>query len=218
VRTLWRRVSGRYDALSLRERALVAVGATALSAFLAYVAFLAPAELAKTTQARELARKADELAGLAAQAQSLRSQAADPDAAARARIDEFRRQIGELDRRLDKLEHDLVPPGRIAELLQRLLTPGQGLRVVGMRTLPAADLSEAKTGAQVAGTGGVFKHGVEVTLQGSYGALLDYLHRLERVPERIYWERVSLRADAYPQITLTVTVYTLSLDRAWLTV
>jgi MSHA biogenesis protein MshJ len=216
VKAVWSRLSARFDRLSLRERVLVGLGATALAGFLVYAAFLAPAELARATRAGELARKTGELAELAVQAQSLRNQAADPDAAARARIDELRRQAGELDRRLGTLEHDLVPPGRVADLLQRLLTPGQGLRVVGVRSLPAAELSEAKAGVQ--GTGGVYKHGVEITLQGSYAGLLDYLHRLEQVPERIYWERVSLRADAYPQSTMTVTVYTLSLDRAWLTV
>lgn len=216
MKAAWFRLSVRFDRLSLRERLLVGLGATALAGFLAYAAFLAPAELARTTHASELARKTGELAELAVQAQSLRNQAADPDAAARARIDELRRQAGELDRHLGAIEHELVPPGRVADLLQRLLTPGQGLRVVGLRSLPAAELSEAKAGVQ--GTGGVYKHGVEITLQGSYAGLLDYLHRLEQVPERIYWERVSLRADAYPQSTMTVTVYTLSLDRAWLTV
>ena len=216
MKAAWRRLSARFDRLSLRERLLVGMGATALAGFLVYAAFLAPAELARATRAGEIARKVGELAELAVQAQSLRNQAADPDAAARARIDELRRQAGELDRRLGALEHDLVPPGRVAELLQRLLTPGEGLRVIAVRSLPAADLFEAKAGAQ--GTGGVYKHGVEITLQGSYAGLLDYLHRLEQVPERIYWDRVSLRADAYPQSTMTVTVYTLSLDRAWLTV
>ena len=66
--------------------------------------------------------------------------------------------------------------------------------------------------------GNVFKHGVEVKLSGSYADLYDYLVRLEGLPSRMFWSRVSLNAEDYPRLTLTVTIYTLSLDKAWLEV
>jgi MSHA biogenesis protein MshJ len=34
----------------------------------------------------------------------------------------------------------------------------------------------------------------------------------------MFWSRASLNAEDYPRLTLTVTIYTLSLDKAWLEV
>lgn len=64
----------------------------------------------------------------------------------------------------------------------------------------------------------MFKHGVELRVAGSYADLYDYLQRLEKLPARMFWSRATLNAGDYPKVTLTVTIYTLSLDKAWLEV
>jgi MSHA biogenesis protein MshJ len=64
----------------------------------------------------------------------------------------------------------------------------------------------------------VYKHGVEITVHGTYAALHGYLSRLERSPWAMYWWRAKLEADERSALTLTVTIYTLSLDKAWLEV
>jgi len=40
--------------------------------------------------------------------------------------------------------------------------------------------------------------------------------RLEKLPWRMFWSRATLAAAEYPRVTLKVTIYTLSLDKAWL--
>ena len=42
--------------------------------------------------------------------------------------------------------------------------------------------------------------------------------RLEKSPQKLLWSRVSLSADKHPKLVLTLTVFTLSLDRTWLIV
>lgn len=53
-------------------------------------------------------------------------------------------------------------------------------------------------------------------MQGSYLDLLSYLRTLEALPWHMLWGRISLVADKYPQSTLTITIYTLSLNETWL--
>lgn len=74
--------------------------------------------------------------------------------------------------------------------------------------------------AQVAaGEGsGVFKHGIEIRLAGNYNDLVAYMAELERLPERVMWNSVSLSVERYPRNILIVRVYTLSLDKNWMTV
>lgn len=45
---------------------------------------------------------------------------------------------------------------------------------------------------------------------------MTYLTELENSPQRLIWGRMDMETD-YPQSTLTLKVYTLSLDKQWLT-
>jgi MSHA biogenesis protein MshJ len=64
--------------------------------------------------------------------------------------------------------------------------------------------------------GGIYKHGVEITVQGSYLDILDYMTQLEGLPWQLFWGKAKLTVDEYPKATLTLTLFTLSLDRKWL--
>jgi MSHA biogenesis protein MshJ len=64
--------------------------------------------------------------------------------------------------------------------------------------------------------GNIYKHGVEITLRGGYLDMLDYLTQLERFPLRMYWGQMQLDASNPAYATMVLTVYTLSLDKAWL--
>jgi len=58
---------------------------------------------------------------------------------------------------------------------------------------------------------------VEIRLEGSYGQLLAYLTQLEKLPQRLLWGQLSYRVIDYPRSEMTLTVYTLSPDKTWLT-
>ena len=157
---------------------------------------------------------------------------ADPDAASRARAEALRQEVGALDETLKALQRELVPAERVNTLLQEMLARDTRLTLVSLRTLPAEPVAgrDAKPPASASAAAApaqpkrelaqslVYKHGVEITIQGSYANLHDYLMRLERSPWRMYWWRAHLTADEQARLTLVVTVYTLSLDKAWLQV
>ena len=81
----------------------------------------------------------------------------------------------------------------------------------------SSDLPKSGAGAPAAGAA-LYKHGVELRLEGDYAALADYLARLENNGQKLLWERVALSAEQHPRLVLTLTVYTLSLERTWLIV
>ena len=85
----------------------------------------------------------------------------------------------------------------------------------------AADNTDAlgnAGGARQELSGGLFKHGMEVKLEGSYADLTAYLKNLEQANLKLLWNSMSLSADKHPKLVLTIVVYTLSLDRTWLIV
>lgn len=62
----------------------------------------------------------------------------------------------------------------------------------------------------------LFRHGVQLVVEGGYPDMINYLQALERMPTRLFWGGAALDAQKYPQARLTLTLYTLSLDQKWI--
>jgi len=74
----------------------------------------------------------------------------------------------------------------------------------------------AKEGETAERSFDLYRHGVEIRLEGSYGQLQAYLAQLEKMPQHLLWGQLSYRVIDYPKAEMTLTVYTLSPDRSWL--
>ena len=210
--------------MSLRERAIVFAAAAAAFVFLPYTLAIKPALEDERRLARQLAQKQADTRLIQEQVQKmLGTRAQDPDAAKRAKLAALKQRVAEIDARLAEKQSELVAPDRIPGLLEEMLRRDRKLELVDLRSLPAAPLfgeKEDRAGAATAARAGlrVYRHGVELTVRGGYFDLLRYLSDLERLPLRMFWGQVELAATDYPAVTMKLTVYTLSLQRAWLVV
>lgn len=228
MNALWLKLAGRYDALSTRERWMVAVALLGAILLLGSMLFIEPAMRRATLAERASAEQRLQLTGLQAQIGALQSPGRDPDVAARAELDGLKKQLAELGSRLAAIEGALVPPERMSGLLEDLIGRDRELRLLSLRNLPVAPLLDKPAVKAPAGdksaelavppAAGLYKHGVEIRLEGGYQELAAYLARLEKSPQKLLWSNVSLSADKHPKLVLTLTVFTLSLDRTWLTV
>lgn len=219
----------KFDSLSLRERSMVALAAVVLTFFLVDTLLIGNWSRQNAGLKASLAEQQAETERVDAQLRELQARVAGhPDAQARARIREIEQKIAAIDAGLEAVSRQLVPPERMATLLEDLLKGNRRLRLVKMTTLPAeALLGRSKAadpgGEQTAGSaaqGGhdIYRHGVELTLRGSYFDMLDYLTLIESLPWQMYWGRLKLDAREYHRPVLTLTLYTLSLDKVWLAI
>jgi MSHA biogenesis protein MshJ len=62
----------------------------------------------------------------------------------------------------------------------------------------------------------LYRHGVEIVVQGSYLDMVNYMDALEALPVQLFWGKARLDAQQYPNSRLTLTLYTLSLDSKWM--
>lgn len=231
MKALWLQLATRYDALSSRERWMVAAAVLGGIVLLGLMLVIEPAMQRAALAERASAEQRSQLAGLQAQMLALQSPGQDPDVAARAELDGLKKTLGELGSRISAMEGSLLPPERMPGLLEDLIGRSSGLRLLSLRTLPVSPVldtpaAKAPEGGEVGDkpadttppAAGLYKHGVEIRLEGGYQALAAYLARLEKSPQRLLWSNVSLSADKHPKLVLTLTVFTLSLDRTWLIV
>ena len=228
--TGWHALLARIDALSRRERLMVLAAALALVGFVGDTLLLAPQRAQRLQLERDAARERSALAAMDVQIAELkRKLAADPDEVPRLRLQQLSAELSELNAGFQRLERSLVPPEQMARLLEQVMQRTAGISVVRLQTLPPRSLPERESDAAEASvqTGGaptaaapaqpaLWRHGVELTVRGSYADLLRYLDAVERLPVRVHFGRAVLDASQYPNVDLRLTVYTLGMDRAWL--
>ncbi len=212
----------KFDALAQRERRLVGAAVLIGVALLGWSLFIDPSLTRLRIAERGIADQRSQFVALQAQMAALQSPEQDPEALARAELAGLKKQLSVLNEELATMESRLVPPQRMASLLEQMIGRKSGLRLLSLRTLPAALVLEKKEGAEAPvsakATAGLYKHGVEIKLEGGYAELADYLARLEKAPQKLLWSSVSLSTEKHPKLVLTLTVFTLSLDRTWLIV
>jgi MSHA biogenesis protein MshJ len=213
-------LAARFDALARRERMLLVAAVIAGIVFPGYAVIIEPALVAAQADAKRSEQARTEGANLNAQIGALK-QRPDPDTANRKALEAARAELSAGDAKLRAMEAAMVPPDKMRAFIEALLARHRQVDLVSLRTLPPTQVIDAtaESAGSVAVQGpNIYKHGVEIRIAGQYNDLLAYLAELERMPQRILWNKVSLAVDVYPRSVLTVTVYTLSLDKQWLIV
>lgn len=226
----WTRLSARLDAMTLRERAMVFVAVVASVLFLLYTVSMEPLLNKQKLLHMQIKQQQNQISGIdmeiAALAQGF---VVDPDAATREKLKALRHEIDTTSAGLMAVQKGLVAPDKIAPLLDQLLRGNGKLKLMSMKTLPVAGLNEAlqpAAPAQPAGAAAaapapkprelLYRHGVELVLQGSYLDMISYMDALEKLPVQLFWGKARLDAQQYPNSRLTLTLYTLSLDQKWM--
>lgn len=245
MKRLWQQYLDKVGGKTLRERVLIFAAAASLLIAALNFALIEPELVKQRRLSREIAQRQIEIKGMQEQIQKVAlTRKADPDRESRDRSESLRRQIAEIEARLAVEQRKFAPPAQVGALLEEMLSRNRRLMLVDMRTLPVATLGgEAGEAAKpadaakpveaaksappkppaakpaAAGTRGhIFRHGVEITVTGTYLDLLAYLKDLEKQPSQIYWGALDLSVTGHPQVTLKLSVHTLSLDLAWLVV
>jgi MSHA biogenesis protein MshJ len=226
MKTHWARLHARYMALARRERGLLLAASLVLVLGLGVLLFIEPAIKERALLQKQLARQQADLAALQPQVLALQARQRNPDAATWAQLNALRQQLQLADGEFAQLQRALVSPHEMGGLMENLLRSHRGLQLIGLHSVPVTSVSElmntpapaAAASAPAAGTASrdwLYRHGVQITVQGSYADMAAYLGALERLPRRVYWGELKIDAARWPATVMTVTVYTISLEKTW---
>lgn len=238
MKRLWQRYLEKMDGASLRERVLIFGAAALVLVALLNALLIEPQFAAQKRLSREVAQRQGEIKAIQEQLQKVAlARQASPDQAMQRQLATLRQRVAETEARLAEEQRKFAPPEQVGALLDQMLSRNRRLQLVDMRTLPVASLAggapeadkpapqkpaaekpAAAKPAVPAATSQIYRHGVEITVSGSYLDLLAYLKDLEKLPSQLYWGKIDLSVSTHPQVTLKLSVYTLSLDLSWLVV
>lgn len=226
LRMRWQNWGAQFLARPRRERAILAFALLFGGGFLLFNFGIDAAwQKTRAAQAETLAARTELLQQ---KAQLVAVQAvADPDTANRRHLAQLKEAMNAVNTRLSSFEQGMVSPTRMRGFLEDLLARNRGVELLELKTLPPETVgSPAKNtpGANQATpdatvplpADGIWQHGIELRLAGSYLDLMNYLASLEAMPQRLMWNRLELKTTIYPRNEMVLRVYTLSLDKDWL--
>lgn len=219
----------RFDALSRRERLLLAVASIGGVLMVGNALFIDMPLARARLVGKQFLGEQGELHMLEQQIASLSAGIKDPDLENRRQRDQLRLQLTESQQKVRAQGKNLVRPEEVPGLLESLLNRHASLRLLSMRTLTAEPAVQLPAETEKAGEAAlkaaetlrfsnaprVWRHGVEIRLQGGYQELQAYIAELETLQQRLAWGPVQLQAN-YPKSELRLVLYTYSLDSAWL--
>ncbi|MDO9150384.1 MAG: MSHA biogenesis protein MshJ [Methylotenera sp.] len=226
----WSLLSSKFGALNNRERLMV-FGASALVVYTTVnMLLISPLAISKQRLLSEISTDQSVISDLQQQVDLLNSkQPIDPNAHNKQHISALESELAAIDTAKNQLEITLISPDKMPELLRDLLAKNGKLKLIALNTLPTQYLLAQPTTTNLPTTqlalnqegqqeNPVFKHVVEITIEGRYLDLLDYVSTIEKMDWHVLWNNAELSTKTYPNNQLKLTVYTLSLDKAWLSI
>ena len=227
----WQLLLSRIDDLELRQRGLLFFGIVVVL----YVAWahllMDPLDARRKALTAQVSQTQAEIDTLNAEIGRLaRGRGQDPNVALRERLGALRVEKETRNRRLGELTQSLIPPKEMVGVLESLLTRETRLRLIALEGLGHTPLVEwvgprdeegnggAESGGGDASVPGLYKHGLRLVFRGGYSDTVKLLEQMEGLPWNFIWSRMSIEIEEYPVSTVTLEIYSLSFDEAWLEV
>jgi MSHA biogenesis protein MshJ len=234
MKQYWQQAVLKIDALTLRERVIIFVMLAILLIVLLNAMLIDPQFAKQKRLSLQVQAEQEKIGLIQTEIRQTLATQSDPDASGRERLKTLKYEAGQMQTALLDMQKGLVSPDKMTVLLEDIMRRDGKLRMLSLKTLPVSTLAASisgdgntadKTAAAAAvknkaesasATGIVYTHGVEIVIQGGYLEMLDYITRLENMPWQLFWGKAKLNVEEYPKASLTLTLFTLSLDKKWL--
>ncbi len=218
----------RFDRMTFRERALIAVAALTVVIMGWTLASFDPIVARRASMYGELNMMEQQMAS---SVQAMADAAmANPSSAALAKEAQLRQQLAQINAKLASKSGGLIPPERMVQVIQDVLAGQRGVTLISLHNKPVTTLTppDAKVSetfvptaasaqaATAAANTGPFVHPVELVIEGRYLDILAYLHALEALEWRFYWKLLELETTRYPTNRVRIELNTLSMDKDWI--
>lgn len=211
----WQQLADRLDGLSLRERALVFAATLAVLFGLWFNLVLGPMESTGEAMDRRAEALRQQLEQLNERSRLVaEGLARDPNRTLEQEKARLQSRLAEVDEALRERTGAYVGPDQMARLLQELLSDGRGLRLVALENTGPRRVR--LTGEAQDAMLPIYRHGVVLEFEGSFGEVVSYLNAVKELPWRFLWKRLEYEVTAYPRARVILELETLSAEEDWI--
>ncbi|MGB1197573.1 MAG: hypothetical protein ACPG46_00915 [Thalassotalea sp.] len=225
----WQTYSDKFQVITLREQMLILLTGAVAIVFILHSLFIDENTIRSNTFIKDNKKIAVQLKSkqqtIAIFEQALSE---DPNQQVNEQILQYENQLGQIDSALLALTSDLIDPIQMRFALIDLLKLQKGVSLKAFEVIPAqvvalnstqAPLNETEPVARTIENEQVltlYKHGIKLTLSGSYLQLRDYMSQLEQLQWTFFWHKFDYNLTQYPTGKLEVELYSLSTKREFI--
>lgn len=214
MKAQFEQLAQKFDALSQRERGLIALAVLVLVAMSAYMPIesLWKQQYSTAQQVKALEQENK----ISMQQIDLYQQrlAMDPNQDYRQRLNLLQQQNQEIDAQLNEQMVDMVPADYMPELLGNLLGQVQGIKLLKFTSVTPVPLLAVGEEKKL----NLYSHGIRMSLEGDYFSVLRFVEAVEAMPDKLYWKRLDYKVADYPKGKIDIELYTLSINKDFISV
>ena len=150
----------------------------------------------------------------------------DPNQSVNQQIKTYQQLMSDVDTNLMLLASDLINPVQMRYALSDVLTANRKVSLLSFEMFEPLPVDLGSKAASNANDGApetvqpqtlmLYKHGIKLTLSGSYFELHDYLAQLEQLKWKFFWQRFNYEITGYPDAELVIEMYSLSTKKEFI--
>lgn len=207
-------LADKFAVLSVREKGLVFGAGVVVIVMLCLTFLIEPALKAMSVAKQKLESEQIRHKSLTEQQAAFRQALnEDPDAELKRQLENLTRQYEQLQNTFADELGELVLPQQMPALIEGVFSRADGLDLIEMRSLTPENIFADKP--EMDGVA-VYQHGLSLTFSGRYFDVRDFLASLEKLTSQLYWRSMAYNVEEYPDARVTIEVYTLSTEKAFI--
>jgi len=211
-----RQYAQRFNAQTLRERALVSVTLFSLLGFAWWNYYVEPMTQNIAARNTENQRVAAQVAEMRAIVADLRQRiAAGVYVEKEQQLNRLGKELAAVENRLREETVELIDPEKMLQLMTELVYRESKLKLLSLRrreVKPAIPREEGDTTEEP----GLYRHVLEIELAGKYLDMLSYMQTLEQLDWKLLWDEFEILSEEHPTVTLRLVMSTLSTRKQWI--
>ena len=214
----WEKFSVFVNEKTLRERAIIMLAMVVLVYGLCDLLFMGALLDNSSRQSSQLASLQQSNSDAQREIENLMALLSGSREATRRERQQLSDKLTKIDAELSSAASGFVPATLMPKVLGGMLSATRQLTLIKLENIPV-EMVAGNSDQDVAGdedSTQLYRHGVEMQLQGGYLATLEYLKQLEQLQWRFQWQALQFEVDEYPTGMVTLEVYTYSTEKDWL--
>lgn len=202
-----------FNGISQRERFILFGALIICSISITYFWVLDPAFITQASIEKQLQKSVKQKRALNSEITQVKQKLQqDPIEEINNKINFSQGILKSLDKRLDDKLFKFIHAQKMPIALTKVLAKTPGVKIKALKSLPVKIFNTSKQSNSESGNNQniFYQHTLEITIQGDYNAIYQYLLNVESLPEKLYWYSLDYQVSDYPVAQVTIQIYTLS--------
>lgn len=206
----------RFDAQTIRERALIAISLIAVICFLWWNYYAAPKMAEIENRQSENLRISGEVENSRVIIASIRQRiAAGVHQEKETQLARLIEELSAVEEQLRVTTIELIHPEKMFQLINQLVYRDSKLTLLNLKRREIKSAIPQSDPENVDEESGIYRHVLELQFAGKYLDVLRYMQTMEALDWKLLWDEIDIVSGEYPIVTATVVVSTLSTRKEW---